>query len=153
MGGLRSKLQCAFKWKNMEGRIHHQRSRLKQSLDSGKALARPETKNPNITMLLGDKINLLNIVANCGVARTSDVPWETLAKCKKLDLWRAGILKKEFMSLCKGKKPHVLSLKELTESIMEEIRGLGDIEIRYAHEMDDSSKNNDHTEAERNSSA
>ncbi|OLL22003.1 DNA-binding protein reb1 [Neolecta irregularis DAH-3] len=28
MGGKRSKLQCAFKWKNMEGRTHHQRSRI-----------------------------------------------------------------------------------------------------------------------------
>lgn len=89
IGGIRSRLQCLYKWKRLknddriqylkhEGRI---RREIKQ-IDSGKGpgrnwrLGKSQRRVQN--MLPGDKYDFLQALASCGAYEEGNIPWKSL---------------------------------------------------------------------------
>ena len=89
IGGVRSRLQCSYKWKRLknddriqylkhEGRV---RREIKQ-IDSGKGPGRNwrlgKAKKKVVNMLPGDKYDILQALANCGAYEEGNIPFKSL---------------------------------------------------------------------------
>lgn len=98
MGGMRSRLQCLYKWKRLknddriqylkhEGRI---RREIKQ-IDSGKGPGRNwrlgKAQRRVANMLPGDKYDFLQALAACGAYEEGNIPWKSVGSESFRAVW------------------------------------------------------------------
>ena len=113
LGGIRSRLQCSYKWKRLknedrieylkhEGRVRRELKRLDAPTGPGRNWRLPTSQRRVAHMRPGDKYDLLRALAGCGAFAEGNIPFKALGDAGFRAVWTTldcktawGVLKEE----------------------------------------------------------
>ena len=89
LGGMRSRLQCLYKWKRLknddriqylkhEGRVRREIKQLESGKGPGRNWRLGKSQRRVVNMLPGDKYDFLQALASCGAYSEGNIPWKSL---------------------------------------------------------------------------
>ncbi|KAI4126249.1 MAG: hypothetical protein LQ347_005050 [Umbilicaria vellea] len=98
IGGMRSRLQCLYKWKRLknddkiqylkhEGRVRRKIKRIDSGKGPGRNWRLGKSQRRVQNMLPGDKYDFLQALASCGAYEESNIPWKSLGAAPFRAVW------------------------------------------------------------------